>query len=296
MNGLLQSVCPSQGLCDRRLRIDGGRLQIDKGSCNIFELRSSIFHPRSSILPPSTGSWYVSWKPKVEFILALVALILTMPFILLAAALIKLTSRGPAIYTQVRVGKNGRIFTIYKLRTMHHQAEAGIGPVWATPDDSRISPLGKLLRATHLDELPQLLNVLRGEMSLVGPRPERPEIVYHLQARIDHYLYRLTVRPGITGLAQIHLPPDLNLDGVRRKLLCDLHYIQRLGPWLDFRILVCTGLFFLGVPLQWSRRWLRIPQPLPPNQAGQEGLPARAKTQGSQGSIGDFAALRLCAR
>jgi lipopolysaccharide/colanic/teichoic acid biosynthesis glycosyltransferase len=205
-------------------------------------------------------------------------LILATPFILLAAALIKLTSRGPAFYTQLRVGKNGRIFTIYKLRTMHHEAEAGIGPVWAAPDDCRVSRVGKLLRATHLDELPQLINVLKGDMSLVGPRPERPEIVYHLQARIGNYLRRLAVRPGITGLAQIHLPPDRNLDGVRKKLLCDLHYIERLGLWLDLRILLCTGLLFLGVPLRWSRRWLRIPKPVPVGQNHQNAISPRAKT------------------
>jgi lipopolysaccharide/colanic/teichoic acid biosynthesis glycosyltransferase len=249
----------------------------------------------SSILPPSSG-WYVSWKPWVEFVLAFLVLIFTTPLILLAAALIKLTSKGPAIYTQVRVGKNGRFFTIYKLRTMHHQAEAGIGPVWAAPDDCRISPMGKLLRATHLDELPQLINVLRGDMSLVGPRPERPEIVHRIESRIDHYLHRLTVRPGITGLAQIHLPPDLNLDGVRKKLLCDLHYIEDLGLWLDLRILLCTGLLFLGVPLHWSRRRLRIPQPLPAGQAGQKGQLSRAKTQSRETGLGDFASLRLCAR
>src|SRR5205823_149848 len=151
-------------------------------------------------------SWYVSWKPRVEFVLALVGFFLSAPVILLAAVLIKLTSRGPAFYTQVRLGKDGRRFTIYKLRTMYHRAEATTGPIWAAPGDHRVSTVGKLLRATHLDELPQLVNVLMGDMSLIGPRPERPEIVHQLQARIDKYLHRLTVRPGITGLAQVQLP------------------------------------------------------------------------------------------
>jgi lipopolysaccharide/colanic/teichoic acid biosynthesis glycosyltransferase len=126
----------------------------------------------------------------VEFILALIGLILTAPIVLLAAVLIKLTSRGPAFYTQVRVGKDGRLFTIYKLRTMFHHAEAATGPIWSAPGDCRISPIGKILRASHLDELPQLFNVLLGHMSLIGPRPERPEIVQKLQSRMP------TIPPG----------------------------------------------------------------------------------------------------
>jgi polysaccharide deacetylase family protein (PEP-CTERM system associated) len=220
---------------------------------------------------PSQGSWYIPWKPRIEFILALMGLVLTAPVILLAAILIKLTSRGPAIYTQVRLGHNGRRFNIYKLRTMHHRAEATTGPVWAVPGDLRINAVGKLLRATHLDELPQLVNVLMGDMSLTGPRPERPEIVLQIQARVENYLDRLAVRPGITGLAQVQLPPDIDLDGVRKKLVCDLHYIEHSGFWLDFRILLCTGLLFLGIPLRWSRPLLRIPQPLQPRKESDPG-------------------------
>lgn len=212
-------------------------------------------------LPPHQSK-YVSWKPKVDFVLAFLGLILTAPVILLAAVLVKVTSRGPAFYTQVRIGKNGRRFTIYKLRTMYHHAEAATGPVWATPGDNRVNAVGKLLRATHVDELPQLVNVLLGQMSLIGPRPERPEIVQQLQARIENYLDRLAVRPGITGLAQVHLPPDIDLDGVRRKLVCDLHYIQSMCVWTDFRIMLCTVFLFLGIPLRWSRKWLRISNPL----------------------------------
>jgi polysaccharide deacetylase family protein (PEP-CTERM system associated) len=215
-----------------------------------------------SLSNTSSSSWYGDWKPVVEFVLALLGLIVAAPVIILAAVAIKLTSRGPAFYSQVRLGKNGRRFTIYKLRTMRHQAEAGTGPVWAAPGDSRICAVGKLLRATHLDELPQLINVLLGQMSLVGPRPERPEIVQQLQARLDNYLDRLTVRPGITGLAQVQLPPDVDLEGVRKKLVCDLHYIQHLSAGLDWRILICTGPLLLGIPLRWSRRWLGIPEPL----------------------------------
>jgi polysaccharide deacetylase family protein (PEP-CTERM system associated) len=206
--------------------------------------------------------WYTRWKPAVEFVLALIGLILTAPVILLAAVLIKVTSRGPAIYTQVRVGKNGRRFTIYKLRTMFQHAEAATGPVWSAPGDCRVSRIGKILRASHLDELPQLFNVLLGQMSLIGPRPERPEIVDKLRSRIANYTDRLEVRPGISGLAQVQLPPDVDLEGVRKKLVCDLYYIEHFSAGLEFRILVSSALVFLGIPLGLSRRWLRIPEPL----------------------------------
>jgi polysaccharide deacetylase family protein (PEP-CTERM system associated) len=198
----------------------------------------------------------------VEFVLALIGLILTAPVVLVAAVLIKLTSRGPAFYTQVRVGKDGRLFTIYKLRTMFHHAEAATGPIWSAPGDCRVSPIGKILRASHLDELPQLFNVLMGQMSLIGPRPERPEIVQKLQSRIANYTARLEVRPGISGLAQVQLPPDVDLEGVRRKLACDLYYLEHFSAGLEFRLLVCTALVFLGLPLRLSRRGLRIPEPL----------------------------------
>jgi polysaccharide deacetylase family protein (PEP-CTERM system associated) len=198
----------------------------------------------------------------VEFVLALIGLVVTAPVILLAAILIKLTSRGPAFYAQVRVSKGGRLFTIYKLRTMFQHAEAASGPVWSAPGDCRVSGIGRILRATHLDELPQLFNVILGQMSLIGPRPERPEIVEKLQARIADYTDRLEVRPGISGLAQVQLPPDVDLEGVRKKLVCDLYYIEHFSAGLEFRILVCTALVFLAIPMWLSRRGLRIPEPL----------------------------------
>lgn len=254
---LMQTYLPWKGPCALPPQGLTGFVNTRAGSFGC--LSSDLTQSRSHV----PGRWpYVCWKSKVEFVLALLGLMLTAPLIFLAAVLVKITSRGPAIYTQVRIGKNSRRFTIYKLRTMHHHAEAATGPVWATPGDSRISPIGKLLRATHLDELPQLVNVLLGQMSLIGPRPERPEIVEQLQARVENYLDRLTVRPGITGLAQVHLPPDIDLDGVRNKLICDLHYIRGMSAWIDFRILLCTMFLFFGIPLRWSRRWFNIPNPL----------------------------------
>jgi lipopolysaccharide/colanic/teichoic acid biosynthesis glycosyltransferase len=200
--------------------------------------------------PASTvrGSWYVVGKPLVEFVCALVLFVLLFPVMLLTALLVKLTSRGPVIYSQVRLGRHGRPFSIYKFRTMKHDCEKTSGVCWSTPGDTRVTPLGKILRATHLDELPQLWNILRGDMSLVGPRPERPEFVPALERVIPNYLDRLKVRPGVTGLAQVQLPPDTDIPGVRRKLAYDLYYVRHLSAWLDARILACTVIHLTGIP------------------------------------------------
>ena len=140
---------------------------------------------------------------------------------------------------------------IYKIRTMRHKAEAGCGAVWTRPGDPRITRVGRVLRKFHLDELPQLFNVLRGEMSLIGPRPERPEFVHVLAEAVPGYLDRLTVRPGVTGLAQLYLPPDSDLTSVRRKLVLDCEYIREGGPWLDARLFLCTLLRLFKVPHRW---------------------------------------------
>jgi lipopolysaccharide/colanic/teichoic acid biosynthesis glycosyltransferase len=207
----------------------------------------------------NTGGVYGPVKRAAEFAAALVLLVLTAPLILLAALLVKLTSRGPAFYTQTRVGLGGRPFTIYKIRTMIHNCESLTGPRWAIPGDPRVTRVGHFLRMTHLDELPQLLNVLRGDMSLVGPRPERPEFVRELDRALPGYRRRLAVRPGVTGLAQVQLPADSDLNSVRRKLDQDLYYVRACGPWLDFRLLCCTACRMLGIPFRCSRRLLGIP-------------------------------------
>jgi lipopolysaccharide/colanic/teichoic acid biosynthesis glycosyltransferase len=190
---------------------------------------------------------------------ALVLVILAAPLLLLSALLVKLTSRGPAFYTQTRIGRNGKLFTIYKVRTMVHDCESLTGPRWAMPEDPRVTRVGHFLRRTHLDELPQLFNVLRGDMSLIGPRPERPEFVPKLERAVPRYRERLAIRPGITGLAQVHLPPDTDIDSVRRKLAYDLYYIQKMNVWLDLRILVATVFYSLGNPWLLSRRITRTP-------------------------------------
>jgi lipopolysaccharide/colanic/teichoic acid biosynthesis glycosyltransferase len=188
-----------------------------------------------------------------------VLLVLTAPLLLVSALLIKLTSRGPIIYSQLRVGRFGRPYTIYKLRTMAHNCERASGPQWATAQDPRVTWLGRFLRRSHLDELPQLWNVLLGDMSLIGPRPERPEFVIELERAIPHYRDRLQVRPGVTGLAQVQLPPDTDLNSVRRKLAYDLYYVRRFNFWLDLRILFCTGFKVLGVPFHMLRLLFRMP-------------------------------------
>jgi lipopolysaccharide/colanic/teichoic acid biosynthesis glycosyltransferase len=208
---------------------------------------------------PLRHRWYPPVKALCDFALALLLCLPALPVVLLAAVLVKLTSRGPAFYTQTRVGRDGRPFVIYKLRTMLHNCESLTGPRWCLPGDPRVTPLGRLLRLSHLDELPQLLNVLRGEMSLVGPRPERPEFLPELERELPAYALRLAVRPGVTGLAQVRLPPDTDLGSVRRKLAHDLYYIRHLGPWLDLRLLLCTALYALGVPFRLSGRLLAVP-------------------------------------
>jgi lipopolysaccharide/colanic/teichoic acid biosynthesis glycosyltransferase len=185
--------------------------------------------------------------------------VLTAPLIILAAVVVKLTSRGPVFYSQTRTGKDGDPYSIYKIRTMTHNCESITGARWSLPGDSRITRVGRFLRSSHLDELPQLWNVLRGEMSLVGPRPERPEFVGRLQQVFPDYCARLKVRPGVTGLAQIQLPADTDLASVGRKLAVDLYYVNRRTWWLDLRIILATMCKVLAIPFAVPRLLLQLP-------------------------------------
>ncbi len=207
------------------------------------------------------AGWYGSCKAAADFVAALVLFVLALPVMVAVGLLVKLTSPGPVIYRQTRLGRGGSPYTLRKIRTMAHNCELHSGPRWSTAHDPRVTPLGRFLRKTHLDELPQLWNVLCGEMSLVGPRPERPEFVPTLERSIPRYRERLRVRPGITGLAQVQLPPDTDLASVRRKLAYDLYYVGHLGPWLDLKLVVCTGLSLVGVPFHVGCRLLRVPGP-----------------------------------
>ena len=211
--------------------------------------------------PPIRVSTYFRRQPVLGRLIAVALTPLMLPVILLLAVLVRLTSRGPAFYGQVRVGKCGRHFRVWKLRTMRADAEAQTGPVWPEENDPRITPLGRLLRKLHLDELPQLFNVLAGQMTLIGPRPERPEFTHSLARLVPGYLDRLQVLPGITGLSQINLPPDSDLESVRRKLVLDRQYIESADLWLDLRILLCTALKMLGLPGLTVAKYLGLLRP-----------------------------------
>ena len=194
----------------------------------------------------------------INLILALIALVVAMPVMFLVAVLVRLTSRGPILYTQERVGLDrrapasgsqnhrrqhdlgGKPFTIYKFRTMRVDAEHGSGAVWAQQQDPRVTAVGGLLRQYRLDELPQLLNVIKGEMNIVGPRPERPTIFAELRQHIAEYPLRQRAKPGITGLAQINHHYDRSLEDVRTKVHYDLEYIKRQSVAEDMRIMLKT--------------------------------------------------------
>jgi lipopolysaccharide/colanic/teichoic acid biosynthesis glycosyltransferase len=204
-------------------------------------------------------------NPRSEFVsrafnvgVAILMLVLASPFMLITAIFVRLTSRGPILYTQTRVGLDRRWnrtralrerrsedlggvpFTIYKFRSMRVDAEANGQAVWAREDDDRITSIGKFIRKTRMDELPQLLNVLRGEMNIVGPRPERPSIFVRLRESIEEYPIRQRVKPGITGLAQINNSYDTCLDDVRRKVGYDLEYLRSQSITQDLRIMLRT--------------------------------------------------------
>lgn len=190
---------------------------------------------------------YARFKRFIDVTVSAVLFVAAIPVMLLAGILIRLTSKGAAIYVQTRLGRGGRPFRIYKLRTMIDNCESLTGPRWAVPGDPRVTTVGALLRATHIDELPQLWNVIRGDMSLIGPRPERPEIIEKLEKDLPDYADRHLVRPGITGLAQVQLPPDTDVANVADKLALDKAYIHHLSPLLDLQIVFCTAFRAIGL-------------------------------------------------
>ncbi len=170
---------------------------------------------------------------------SLLGLILFAPFCLLIAAAIKLDSAGPVLYRQERTGEDERVFRLLKFRSMRTDAEKG-GPVWAKVNDHRITRVGRIIRKLRLDEIPQMVNVLRGEMSFVGPRPERPHFVEILEKEIPFYSYRHTVKPGITGWAQIRYPYGASKEEALEKLKYDIYYIKHLSVYLDLEIIFQT--------------------------------------------------------
>ena len=179
-------------------------------------------------------------KRFIDIILSVSALVILFPINVLIGLIIHITSAGGIFYTQIRMGLNGNRFTLIKFRTMHANSEKTTGPVWADKDDPRITAIGKVLRKYHLDEIPQLLNVLRGNMCIVGPRPERPQIIDDLVQDIPYYSRRLKVRPGITGWAQIMGAYDSSVADVNNKLKHDFYYIENMSLLLDIKIIFLT--------------------------------------------------------
>lgn len=209
-------------------------------------------------VPALKSSRHATARRVLNVVVAFIGIVITLPLWAVIAVLIKLTSRGPVFHTQTRVGVDlrntrasrfdprrrqdlgGRPFRIYKFRTMYVGSEQPTGPVWATPDDPRVTPIGRVLRQFRLDELPQLLNVLKGDMNIVGPRPERPAIFSELRRVVPNYHLRQRARPGITGLAQVRLKYDRTIADVEKKVECDLEYIRDQSLWRDLRIMLAT--------------------------------------------------------
>jgi lipopolysaccharide/colanic/teichoic acid biosynthesis glycosyltransferase len=196
--------------------------------------------PMIEVLPEPIPAWEQTAKRLMDAGISLLVLLLGLPLWLAIGVLVRLTSPGPAIYCQQRVGRYGNVFTMYKFRTMRQNAEASTGPVWATEDDPRYTNIGRILRKTRIDEVPQFWNVLKGDMSLVGPRPERPYFVNKLMEEIPLYNRRHRVKPGLTGLAQVKWKYDSCLDDVRQKVKYDLFYIENMSLRMDAKILFQT--------------------------------------------------------
>jgi exopolysaccharide biosynthesis polyprenyl glycosylphosphotransferase len=185
--------------------------------------------------------WLLGLKRVVDIAAASIGLLLAAPILLLLAAIVKLTSPGPIFYSQRRVGRDGQLFTVHKLRSMCADAERDTGPIWARGSgDARITPVGRFLRRTRLDELPQFWTILVGHMSLVGPRPERPEFVQSLRAQIPFYGQRHVVKPGLTGWAQVRYTYGATVEDAIEKLQYDLFYIKNMSIALDLFIIFET--------------------------------------------------------
>jgi sugar transferase (PEP-CTERM system associated) len=236
------AVLPPSSLLDPRLRgvpvFDEasfseqflGRIDLDSSDCDRL-LEAGL--PTSPWLANAT-------KRGCDIVVSLALLLLTLPLMLATALLIRLDSPGPVLYRQLRVGLRGREFMLLKFRSMTVDAEAGGKPRWTTRQDPRITRIGRVVRPMRIDELPQLLNVLSGEMSLIGPRPERPHFVEQLTRVIPFYRERSLVKPGITGWAQVNFPYGASVEDAREKLAYDLYYVKNRGLLLDFLILLST--------------------------------------------------------
>ncbi len=257
LTGVFASLHPDRvviGMTERRgampvfdlleLRMSGA---VVEDAANLFEslfgrVSVAMLRPSQLIFSGELGprKHRVAWQALYSSLIAVVGMIVSLPLALLVAILVKLTSSGPVLLRQTRVGKNGKNFTLLKFRSMFADAESDTGAVWASKDDLRVTPVGRWLRRFRLDELPQFINVLRGDMSIVGPRPERPEFVDELSRKIPFYRQRLCVKPGLTGWAQINHKYTQSVEDTVVKLEYDLYYIKNLGPSLDLYIILNT--------------------------------------------------------
>ena len=263
---------------NRMMRATGNAVSFFVVDVFFSNLILALFLTRTAVLPKASGrelamarfsrSIGMFVKKSIDFLGAAVGLVVLSPIFMVIALLIKLDSPGPIFYSQIRVGLNRRRknrrsakcytsadnrrrdrrrtdnfgipFKVYKFRTMVDKAEKKCGPVWATENDPRITRVGAFLRKTRMDELPQLFNVFTGDMSLIGPRPERPMFIKDLSQQVDNYTMRLAVKPGITGLAQVENGYDSSIDSVKDKVAYDLRYINRWSLWQDIKILLKT--------------------------------------------------------
>jgi lipopolysaccharide/colanic/teichoic acid biosynthesis glycosyltransferase len=236
-------------------------------------------------VPAKIGSGSAGYrliKRSLDIAVAAIMLVLSAPIIALCALAVRLNSRGNPLYSQNRLGLHGQTITIYKIRTMYQNSEWATGAVWSGPGDPRVTTVGRFLRACHLDELPQLINILRGEMSLIGPRPERPEIIAQIVRALPRYGDRLLVRPGLTGLAQVLQSPDTDLVSVNCKLKYDLFYLEQIGFSLDLRILLATWLHLFRVPANRIARIFHFPEePIPEldHSATVNGIPTSSQVK-----------------
>lgn len=228
-------------------------------SFELYDVMPGVRRARDESRTDTQPSIEEGTRRALNVAVAVIGLVIAAPLMLGIAILVKLTSPGPILYRQVRVGVDrrhpdipagnhrrtidygGAPFTIYKFRTMAAAASRSSKAVWAAPNDARVTPFGRLLRKYRLDELPQLLNVLQGDMNVVGPRPEQPNIFAELRRQVPGYAERQRVRPGITGWAQINLHYDQSIEDVRKKVALDLEYIERQGFWADLKIMLRTG-------------------------------------------------------
>lgn len=228
------SICDDKNV---NLKIVPDLYEIISGQARTSQLYG---FPLIDIMPQLMKEWEKKLKRLIDVMISVLFIILSAPVTILTSIAIKLESKGPIIYKQERSGLNGKVFRIYKFRSMVQDAEKKSGPMWSTKGDSRITKVGNFIRKVRIDEIPQMINILKGEMSFVGPRPERPVFVEQLAKEIPLYKRRLKVRPGLTGWAQVKHKYDESIEDVKTKLRYDLFYIENISIRMDFIIIFRT--------------------------------------------------------